>query len=65
MRDMAELSFRHPEIEMESRSGKFTAKKTQNSFSVIALDQCHEQENAKIKGDGGAVGLTENLTALR
>ena len=59
MRDMAELSFRHPEIEMEFRSGKFTAKKTQNAFSAITLDQCHEQEIAKIKGDGDTVGLTE------
>ncbi len=25
----------------------------------------HEQENAKVKGDGGAVGLTENPAALR
>ena len=32
---------------------------------MIALDQNHEQENEIIKGDGGAVGLTENESALR
>ena len=34
-------------------------------FSGIAIDQAHEQNNASVKGDGGAVGLTENLAALR
>ena len=34
-------------------------------FSGIAIDQAHEQNNASVKGDGGAVGLTENPAALR
>ena len=29
------------------------------------MDQNHEQENEMIKGDGGAVGLTESPAALR
>ena len=32
---------------------------------MIALDHNHEQENESIKGDGGAVGLTESVSALR
>ena len=32
---------------------------------MIALDHNVEQENAKIKGEGGAVGLTEDPAALR
>ena len=40
-------------------------QKTQHFFSLIALDHNNEQENDIIKGDGGAVGLTENLTALK
>ena len=32
-------------------------RKTINPFSLIALDQAHEQNNAIIKGFGGAVGL--------
>eukprot|EP00733_Pompholyxophrys_punicea_P000350 Pompholyxophrys_punicea_v1_NODE_93_length_3578_cov_92.823162.p2 type:complete len:144 gc:universal NODE_93_length_3578_cov_92.823162:1687-1256(-) len=31
----------------------------------MANDQAHEQQNALFKGDGGAVGLTENPVALR
>ena len=35
-------------------------QKTNGWFSAIHLDQTHEQENAKVKGKGGVVGLTEN-----
>jgi hypothetical protein len=38
--------------------------KLQRAFSAIALDHAHEQLNARIKGVGGAVGLTENTQAL-
>ena len=31
------------------------ADKTSNKFSAMATDQCHEQNNAGIKGSGGAV----------
>jgi hypothetical protein len=31
----------------------------------MALDQAHEQENAIVKGEGGAVGLTGNPSALK
>ena len=34
-------------------------------FSGNAIDQVHEQNNASVKGDGGAVGLTENPATLR
>ena len=30
----------------------------------MAIDESHEQNNACVKGDGGAVGLTENPSAL-
>lgn len=39
--------------------------KTTNRFSAIPIDQAHEQNNEVIKGSGGAVGLTENLSAFR
>ena len=32
---------------------------------ALAIDQAHEQNNAVIKGDGEAIGLTEDPTALR
>ena len=31
----------------------------------MPLDQSHEQENAKVKGKGGVIGLTENPIALQ
>ena len=34
-------------------------------FSAIPIDQAHEQNNGYIKGDGGAVGLTDNPNALQ
>ena len=39
--------------------------KSTNPFSAIALDQAHEQENAVVKGEKGAVGLAGNPAALR
>jgi len=34
-------------------------------FSAIPIDQAHEQENAKVKGKGGAIGLTEKPESLK
>ena len=59
------LSDRHPEIANEFDAGHFTAQKTSRLFSAISLNQAHEQVNACIKGDGGAVGLTDDPNALR
>jgi len=65
LRDMVELLTTHPEIAEEFRGGYFTVQKTNRQFSAIPVDQAHEQNNAAIKGDGGAVGLTDNPSALR
>ena len=65
MRDMVTLKDRHPDVHAEFVVGNFTVKKTARPFSAIAIDQAHEQNNGAIKGDGGAVGLTENPAALR
>ena len=65
LKDMVNVSDRHPEIANEFDAGHFTAQMTSRLFSAIALDQAHEQVNACIKGDGGAVGLTDNPNALR
>jgi hypothetical protein len=35
-------------------------QKTNRVFSAIAINHAHEQNNALTKGDGGAVGLTDN-----
>ena len=59
------LKEKHPYVFAEFVRGKFVVQKTQQFLSLIALDHNHEQENEIIKGDGGAVGLTKNHTALR
>ena len=42
-----------------------TVKKTSHAFSNLAIDQAHEQNNAVVKDDGGAVGLAECTAALQ
>ena len=39
--------------------------KSSNKFSSIPIDQAHEQNNASVKGSGGALGLTESPVAFR
>ena len=65
LKDMAKLATKHPDVARKFREGHFTIHKTQWVFSSIPIDQAHEQNNACIKGDGGSVGLTNNLSALR
>jgi len=62
---MVTLSTTHPEIAREFEAGNFTIQKTSRQFSAIPIDKAYEQNNAAIKGDGKAVGLTDNPTALR
>ena len=65
LRDMVSLKECHTDVDAEFLKGNFVMKKSKHAFSAIAIDQAHEQNNASVKGDGGAVGLTENLAALR
>ena len=60
LRDMIELSTKHPEVAAEFHHGNFTIQKTNRVFLLL-----QEQHNAHVKGDGGAVGLTNNPNALR
>ena len=62
---MMRIEEQHPEVAREFHKGNFVVHKSGRAFSSIAIDQAHEQNNAVIKGDGGAVGLTENSSALR
>ena len=62
---MAELQlYRQPEVAKEFNNGIFVVHKTRWVFSSIPIDQAHEQNNAFIKGDGGVVGLTDNLSTV-
>ena len=62
---MSSLQERCQDVFREFKRGAFTANKTGHTFSAISLDQAHEQINALVKGNGGAVGLTENPGELR
>ena len=48
----------------EFRKGNFVVQKSHRAFSSIPIDQAHEQNNKVVKGDGGAIGLTENPSQL-
>lgn len=61
---MTTLQDVHPDAHEEFTKGSFTAQKSNRKFSHIGLDHNHEQINAKIKGVGGAIGLTENDASL-
>ena len=65
LRNMMTLEQQHPEVAKEFYKGNFVVHKSRREFSALAIDQAHEQNNAVIKGDGGAVGLTEDPGALR
>ena len=64
-RDMMSLEKQHQEVAREFHKGNFVVHKSRRDFSAMAIDQAHEQNNAAIKGDGGAIGLTEDPGALR
>ena len=64
IRDMTTLAEKHPDVFAEFNLGNFVVHKTSNKFSAMALDQSHEQNNAMVKGSGGAIGLTGNPGAL-
>ena len=64
IRDMLLLQERNADVHREFMNGKFVITKTQNLFSKMAIDQAHEQENEKVKGEGGAVGITGDPAAL-
>ena len=53
-----------PSVAAEFRKGHFVVQKTHRVFSSIPIDQAHEQNNKIVKGDGGAIGLTEGSKQL-
>ena len=65
IRDMTTLANMHPDILAEFKSGNFELHKTGNKFSAMAIDQCQEQNNAIVKGSGGAIRLTDNPGTFR
>lgn len=64
IRDMLNLPSMLPDVATAFDDGNFVVYKTRRSLSAVAIDQAHEQNNKVVKDDGGAVGLTENASAL-
>ena len=62
---MLNLKEKHPQLAQEFKRGKFVVHKSSQEFSAMAIDQAHEQANGIIKADGGAIGITEDPSALR
>lgn len=63
IRDMESLP---PAVQQQFEvNGNWVVPKTAKRFSTIPIDQAHEQNNELVKGEGGAVGLTENPVAFR
>ena len=65
LRDMYRLNNVAPDIASQFKQGRFVVNKTSNNFSSIPIGHAHQQSNALVKGEGGAVGLTENPSAFR
>ncbi|KAE8742640.1 hypothetical protein FOCC_FOCC011820 [Frankliniella occidentalis] len=65
IKDLADLQAVAPELHIEFSKGNMFFPKTKRRFSCLGFDQVHEQNNALVKGDGGAVGLTEEPDDLR
>ena len=61
LRDMEAL----PSAVRDQFAQNWVVSKSQHRFSSMPIDQVHEQENAKVKGKGGVIGLTESPGALQ
>lgn len=62
---MVTLEQKHPQLAQEFQNGNFVVHKLSQQFLVVANDQAHEQANTVIKADRGAIGMTEDPSALR
>ena len=64
VRDIITLKEKHLTVLQQFLKRHFVVQKSNRRFSMMALDQNHEQQNQIIKAEGGVVGLTENPAAL-
>ena len=65
LRDMMALTSIAPSVAEKFEDGKFVIRKSHSKFSSIAIDQAHKLNNKLVKGDGGPIGLTENMIQLQ
>ena len=62
--DMIVLKTSSPDVYEQFQKGNFVLHESSRRYSGIALDQAHEHNNAIIKSEGGAIGITESPSAL-
>ena len=65
IRDMMALPTKQAAVFKEFCEGEFVVQTTNSTFSAMAIDQCHEQRNADVKGSGGPIGHMDDAAALR
>ena len=54
----------YPDVWDEFLAGNFCVSKSLNAFTSIAPDHALEQENRRLKVNGGIIGITQNKSAL-
>ena len=62
--ELLSLEAENREIFESFVNGYFTISKSRRTFSKLAIDQVHEQNNKLVEVDGGAIGILENEAAL-
>ena len=61
---MQSLSITHPDVFQNFIEGKFVIHSSERKFSGISIDQAHKQNNKRVKGQGGIIGLTTTESAM-
>ena len=61
MYDLICLPEEHRDIFTQVMDGNSTVIKTNHVFSNMGMDQAHEQNNKRVKVDGGAIGILDNV----
>jgi len=51
-----------PATSAEFKNGNFVVDKTNPALSSLQTGSAHEQNNKIVKGNGGAIGVTESST---
>ena len=62
IRDMERLPTTNTQKKFDK--SHWTINRSSRRFSSLPVDYAHEQANKRVKGVGGIIGLTENLTLL-
>ena len=65
IRDLSGLEVAHPALFGEFKNDNFVVQRSNHRFSLMVLDQSHEQSIKSMKGEGEAVGLFADPAALR